>query len=288
VKRIKFRHIVLQPPSRLADFAPAAHYLLLGLFLLSSIAVALRLYRPGWISADAVWPDGLLVLSAVATTLAALARRLPAQNVVAVAVLIGVMFGGAQYLGARYDIPFGPFTYADAPVRSQNALPWIIPLVWLSILLNARGVARLVLRPWRQTRNYGFWQIGLSTLLVVLMDLGLQPFASKVNSYWTWKPTLLASTWYGAPWVNFLGRGVITLLILAFVTPFLINKRPGKHSIDFHPLLVWTVVNFLFLTSAATHGQTPATAVILAQTLIIAALALAGSRRHTNSPPAST
>jgi len=66
-------------------------------------------------------------------------------------------------------------------------------------ILNSRGVARLILRPWRKTRRYGFWLIGLTAALALVFDLGLEPFATRVKSYWLWSPTKLGLSWYGAP-----------------------------------------------------------------------------------------
>ena len=62
-----------------------------------------------------------------------------------------------------------------------DPLPWTIPMIWLVALLASRGTARLVLRPWRNTPNYGYWLIGTAALLVVVLDLGLEPFAVQVH-----------------------------------------------------------------------------------------------------------
>jgi len=69
---------------------------------------------------------------------------------------------------------------------------------------------RLILRPWRKIRSYGFWLIGLTALLTMLFDLAFDPFASRVKHYWLWVPTKFPLTWQGAPLVNFFklgGRG---------------------------------------------------------------------------------
>lgn len=49
---------------------------------------------PRW--GNARWPDGLLVVLATATTLACLARQLPAQNVMLASLSIAVIAGGVQ------------------------------------------------------------------------------------------------------------------------------------------------------------------------------------------------
>ena len=135
-----------------------------------------------------------------------------------------------------------------------------MPFIWIVALLNSRGVARLILRPWRKLRVYGFWLIGLTTILTVLFDLGLEPFATRFQHYWLWRPTKLPIDWYGAPLSNFLGWIVTALLALAFATPSLINKKPAKSAPDYHPLIVWIAANLLFIVAALSLHFWPAAA----------------------------
>ena len=68
------------------------------------------------------------------------------------------------------------------------------------------------MRPWRKLRVYGYWLMGLTTLLVLIFDLGLEPFATRVSHYWIWGQTKISIDWYGTPLSNFLGWLVTTLL----------------------------------------------------------------------------
>src|SRR5258706_1098319 len=121
-------------------------------------------------------PGSALVATAI--TLSVAARRLPFQNVLLAAVVIALIGGGVQLLGAATGIPFGAIIYTEnTRPLIFNLLPWAMPLVWVVAVLNARGVARLVLRPWRKTHTYGFRVIGLTCVLVGVLDLGLEPFA---------------------------------------------------------------------------------------------------------------
>jgi len=220
-----------------------------------------------------------VVLSATVTTLAATGCRLPLQNVLLAAAVIAFIGGAVQLLGAASGIPFGPITYADAAGRRfLNLLPWPMPLVWVVLVLNARGVARLVLRPWRKTRTYGFRVIGLACALAVLFDLGLEPFACKVNRFWVWQTSANTPAWHGAPWVNFIAWSLTTLLILAFATPALISKKPVKHPPQYHPLIVWLVLNGLFAAAAAGRQLWWATGLVVAGNLIVTVFALRGAR----------
>ncbi|HEX5223460.1 MAG TPA: carotenoid biosynthesis protein [Verrucomicrobiae bacterium] len=202
------------------------------------------------------WAEALLVITLTLATLANLSRQLPGQNVLLAAAIIGLVGGIAHGVGAVTAIPFGPFTYTDsAGPKFFNTLAWPIPALWIIIVLNSRGVARLILRPWRKLKNYGFWLIGITTALVILFDLGLEPFASQTNRYWLWLPTTFPIQWQGAPLVNSLGWLLATLLMLAFATPPLINKqsRSRKTVPDYHPLIVWLLGLALFAASAGVH-----------------------------------
>jgi uncharacterized membrane protein len=185
--------------------------------------------------------DAVLILTAVASTLASLWRRLPLQNVLTVAFGVAVIGGGLMALDAKIGLPFGPFIFGSGigPVYYKS-LSWAMPLIWVVIILNSRGVARLILRPWRKNKTYGYKVIGLTALLVLLFDVAFDPFASRVKHGWVWMPSALKLTWQGAPLANFLTWGAITLLILLVVKPWLVVKKPRqKKGADFHPLGVW-------------------------------------------------
>ena len=231
-----------------------------GCFLLQFTLVWARLWLPWLLLGNARWPDGLLLVLTTATVIASLTRQLPGQNVMLASVIIAFIAGVVQSLGALTAIPFGPYVYTDRIGQQLfYPLPWAVPLLWIVVILASRGVARLILRPWRKTRTYGFRMIGLTTTLVVLLDLGLEPFATRVNHYWLWHPTKLQLDWYGAPGINFFGWAVTTLLILAFATPSLINKKPmPQPPPDYAPLAVWLLLNLLFETGAAVHHLWPA------------------------------
>ena len=279
MNRVALKHITLRS-GRLSGLGPKVQWVLFGLFVLQFVLVWTRLWLRWPLLGGARWPDGVLVVLATATVLASLARQLPGQNVMLAAVIIALIGGAAQTLGALTAIPFGPFAYTEHIGQQLfYPLPWAIPLVWITVIPASRGVARLALRPWRKTSNYGFRLIGLTTALVVLLDLGLEPFAVRVKHYWLWNPTKLKFDWYGAPWANFFGWGVTTVLILAFATPSLINKKPGPQPPpDYAPLVVWFLINLLFATGAVVHQLWPALGLICLYSAVVAVFALRGAR----------
>lgn len=199
--------------------------------------------------------DAAFLALATAGTLAALWRRLPLQNVVLAAGTMALIGGGFSALGARTNLPFGPFVYASGsgPLMFKT-LPWSIPLVWVVIVLNSRGMARLMLRPWRKNKSYGYRVIAVAALLVLLFDFALEPFA-RLKHFWLWMPTALPLTWQGAPITNFIAWGLIAALILFLVTPALIVKKPrSKGSPELHSLCLWLGGIALCATGCAARG----------------------------------
>ncbi|HXI73421.1 MAG TPA: carotenoid biosynthesis protein [Verrucomicrobiae bacterium] len=230
--------------------------------------------------ADARLPEALLMLAATFSTLVALARQLPLQNVLLAASMTALIGSLAHLLCAKTGIPFGPVLFGSAAgLKLFGMLPWIVPLLWIVAVLNSRSVARLVLRPWRKMRAYGFWLLGLTALFTMLFDWALEPVTTRITHCWIWTAGGFSLTPQAAPVSNAIGWLVVTLLILAFVTPVLINKQLSKRSMpDFHPLAVWLGAIVLCGVISALHGLWVAVVTDAVIGLVTAGLAVRGAR----------
>jgi len=224
------------------------------------------------------WLEGLFWFLAAATSLFGLARRLPGQNLIMATTLITAISSTIIVVAEKTRIPFGPRVYTDALGGRIFGVPWPMPLLWLVVVVNSRGVARLILRPWRKTTYYGFWVIGLASLLAVLFDAGLEPFATRSRHYWFWETQVHVPGWYSAPWVNSIGWFVTALGILAFTTPWLINKQPVKQPTDYHPLVIWLLLNLYFATGNALQHLWFAVLFALVANVIATIYAVRGAR----------
>ncbi len=223
--------------------------------------------------------DSLVLFLAVASTLVSLAGQLPAQNVGLATAVVATIGGVIHLIGALTGIPFGPVTYSsEAGLKLFGVLPWFMPLVWVVVILNARGVSRLILRPWRKLRVYGYWLIGLTALLTLIFVLGLEPFATRARVYWIWQPTKLPVNWFGTPLSDFLGWVVAALIILGFSTPALMKKRPSKSYPEYHPLIVWVAMEVLFIAGALSQHLTTAATVSAAACVLVIPFAVRGAR----------
>jgi putative membrane protein len=185
--------------------------------------------------------DGLIIALAAIASVTALARQLPVESVAFAAFVAALIGGAAHGLSAQTGIPFGPLAFGEtAGPKLFNLVPWTLPLLWVVAIFNSRGVVRLILRPWRKVKNYGLWLLGLTAALSMAFDLALEPFAAHAKHLWFWQPTKIAVTWHGVSPLGLLGWLAVSLIILAFVMPYLIRKQPGNPSTpDFAPLALW-------------------------------------------------
>jgi uncharacterized membrane protein len=278
--RVDLKHIPVRAPNPLAGWQQKAHTGLTAIFVVAAGLEEVSQWTSNRFVRTGHWADGLLLLAAAAATLSALCRQLPAQNVVFASFLIGLCAGAVEALNAIAGVPFGPLEYHRDNIGNFLffPLPWAVPVLWVVLLLNSRGVARLILRSQRHTANYGFRVIGLTVLLVTIFELSLQPYATQLKYYWEWKPTKLPSTWYTAPWTHFLSCGVISLLILMFVTPILINKSPTPRPPAYHALLIWELLSFQFLSGLVQQQLWGVSALTAAQMAVVAFFSWWGSR----------
>jgi len=237
---------VQQPANGTLDKKVWPHYLILTVTLAAAVATVCNPLS------TTSHLDGLLLVLATAGSISALALQLPLQSVLFAAFITALIGSTTHGLSARTGLPLGPLSFGTtAGPQLFNTVPWTVGLLWIIAIFNSRGVARLMLRPWRRVKNYGFLLMGLTAALAVAFDLALEPFA-RVKHLWLWQPTKIPITWHGASPLSFLGWTVVSMLILAIIMPYLIRKQPGNPSApDFTPLALWIGAILLFSVNAA-------------------------------------
>src|ERR1043166_2138672 len=103
-----------------AGLGEQMHRVLFGLFLIAFALVWARVWLATSLLGAARWPEGLLVVLTVGTTLVSLTRQLPGQNVILAAGIIAGIGGGGESLEARTGIPFGPCEYTENMGRDSR------------------------------------------------------------------------------------------------------------------------------------------------------------------------
>lgn len=238
--------------------------------------------------ADGVWVEGLLPVTALTTTLLSQRRVLPWQNILALAAIFGAFGYSVMAVCVRTGLPFGPLVFLDADRNPMfDAVPWWIPALWVVLIVNARGVARLALFRWRTSRNFGLLVIGATCLLVVLVVLGLEPVATQTKRYWVWTSgrSVISWSWYGTPVASFLSWAICTLVLLIATVVWSINKRPVPVVPYFQPVAVWGLLTIWLGISNWVEQRWAAVGVLSAQWLIILALAWMSRGRAAPAAP---
>jgi putative membrane protein len=280
------RYIVRTPGPQPSPKAEVLHRPLFIAFLVVFGAAWLMLVFGFQLPIGWQWTEGLVFVFAAATSLMELARRLPTQNVVSVGLVLAGLGAMGAMVGAKTHLPFGHFEFTEAfGPKLLGLLVWPVPFIWIVVVLNCRGVAKHILRPWRRDRRYGMWLIGLSALLALLLDFALEPFAVQVKRWWTWKAVVLPVEWYGAPWSNFVAWLALTGAYVAFATPWLVLKRPLPHAPDFHPLIMWLALHVLFATGSALRGLWAPVALSAIVSVVVGVLAWRGETQPPPPPP---
>lgn len=224
-------------------------------------------------------PWGAMVLPILAATaaLAQLSRRLPAQNIVCIAGIILLFSGAMVACSAVSGVPFGEMDFTEkAQPKIFKNLPVWLPLWWVAILVTCRETARLVLQPYHKNRYYGFWMIGLAAVLAVIIDLGWEPFSVHVKNYWTRPSDEDTATWYSAPYGNFVGWIVTTVITLGFCSPWFMSKKPVRQPVHFHEAIVWGLIGAQFMVGNALESLWLAVVVCLVLSVLVLLLAWRG------------
>ena len=224
------------------------------------------------------WALPLLLVLAISTTVFGMSQRLPFQNVLfaalAITALAAFTFELLEILSLRAACWLAPLP-AEVLPRA-----WLLPLPALA-LLNARGVAQLILRPFRRNANYGLWLMGATILLTLQFDVSLNPFATQVCHLWNWPDANTLP--FGAPWAHFAVVSCCTLSLMPVLTVLLPDKKPVESPASLSPLWVWALLNLLFAVGTATHQNVAATIVTAATLAVI----FAAAHRGVNFRPPS-
>lgn len=172
--------------------------------------------------------------TALAVTIVGLARRLPPQNVVLAAFVIGATAAVWQVLVLTASGVVG-----KAAARG-NGLSWIDTVLWIVAILNSRGAASFLLQPWRAGANFGLKILAASIVLATTLRITLLPFATRLGPGAGGRPPEMT-------WLGLLVEAAGACLLLILLTPVVLQKKPVERPPDPYPLIAWTLLALLGL-----------------------------------------
>lgn len=287
--------------------ADAVHQVFFRVFLATSAVVGVAAVAGVRVPSIWSWLYAIHVVVAVLTMLAALARRLPLQNVVACGLALSLTMGmGLLIVGHEWAAPSEPST-THSPTGSTDGVhgrfkgaqalgattgshdegigsvireldwrAWPVPLLWTALLLGSRQTAKVLLQPWRRQRHYGWWLLAAATGLAWVAVLVSTPFKDRVAGWWSW--TSGAWSWYGVPafWLGLVLFLIVGLLLLAGA--WLVPKRRTGRPADFEPVWVWGGLVTWFALGDLREGLWVAAGLGIAAVALVTPLAWRGSR----------
>jgi hypothetical protein len=207
--------------------ASAPYAMLWALFLASAFLVFAETRLPSLGMAHHGWFTTALLVGGLLVTCAGLFRTLPLQNILMAVLVLLLIAGAVEVLAWSGGLGLG------LPGSGATLL------VWALAVLNARGVARFLLWPFRGIEYYGFALLGLSALLAAA-------------GFLLWHAALGLSRGFSLAQIrtsnHLLLTGATASAVALFsgicITPVLLDKRyPGKRpSPEFPPVLIAAIL----------------------------------------------
>ena len=155
---------------------------------------------------ESSWIVALAAGTVAIIMLLQLARTLPGQNILMIAVGLLAGEAGLEFLLSKLG-------------RTEVIGPmWCFlggaALLWLAVALAARRLGQFILRPWRGGKYYGYWLLAISAAVTAAFQLGWPRFNN---------PDLVGPR--RASLMAFL-RALGTVVFLICLSPWFIRKRP--------------------------------------------------------------
>jgi hypothetical protein len=202
------------------------------------------------------------LVACLASCLWMLVGQLPVQNIAAICAIIG----GLAWIESRLPWP-GP----SLSRPEQQAL--LHTAIWITVILVARSMARLILSHRRGLGAYGIWVWLLATLLATQLVFGIAILPAAVEE----------AGLHQAPGPLRIAHWAVTSLVMFIcVSPWLIRKHPQSKAEPRSPLLLWLGANMLFVATAVQLRLWVQASVILAVAVVAAVLAERARSGHPN------
>lgn len=171
------------------------------------------------------WGDCVFLSMAGCLTFLIARRDFGIRDVASAAVFALAASAAVEIIGVKTGFPFGDYRYTGLMGAQVFGIPWIIPVCWFIILINAYIVisALVVSRGEEVSRDAHLLLILLTALVVTLTDVNLEPVAVNVRLYWFWMD--MDRVFYGIPRLNFFGWFAISVTLASALVHILDPRR---------------------------------------------------------------
>ena len=130
-----------------------------------------------------------------------------------------------EIMGVKTGIPFGQYVYTEQLGHGLGGVPWIIPICWFILLLNAYIICSVLIVPREGALSHDslILVILATSVVVTLVDLNLEPVAVNLKQYWHWVDR--KGSFYGVPRINFFGWLSVSIVMVSALAHVLDPRR---------------------------------------------------------------
>ncbi len=197
------------------------YYLLLGAWVLAMIALPIA----RWIYGDAAIQPGVIIttLFQFSATFFMLALRWGLRRALLTLLVAAATAWAFEALGTKTGFPYGAYSYTSLLQPQVADVPLLIPFAWFMMLPASWAVASLIVsnRPGLHGR-LAF--AAVTAIVITAWDLFLDP-QMVAWGFWVWAAPGTFS-YFGIPWVNFLGWLLTAFVITLLARPANLPVRP--------------------------------------------------------------
>ena len=167
-----------------------------------------------------------------------------------------------EYAGVKTGYPFGEYLYTDKLQPQLFNVPVAISLSWVIVVVSSFLIV------FSENGKNLFAKVVYSSLIVLGLDLMLEPFAAFINQFWVWRAGFV-------PIQNYVSWFVIAIIFSTLLYRLIIKKsiRDDKSSllIDYAPYIILSinVVQFSIINLMNTHYLSTLSGLMLITLIII-------------------
>lgn len=150
--------------------------------LIIMLPVGLFLMLSGDTWKQYLWTTNIFLALQAVITLIFLLSAAETKSVSITSIIILILAFVIEYAGVNSGFPFGKYSYTNTLSPAIFGVPAAITLSWFSVSVNSFLLSKFLL-----FESKGVYIVFVSALIILGVDLLLEPFASSANGYWLWE-----------------------------------------------------------------------------------------------------